>query len=129
MIKTRIWVIGIVLVLVLSLLAVLLRPQNGANMTAEIFLDGELIRTIDLSAVREPYSFTVEGANGSNTVSVEPGRICVSEADCPDRICVQQGWQSAGETPIVCLPHRLVIQLVPTGPVQTGELAVDGVIQ
>ena len=51
------------------------------------------------------------GERGSNTIQVEPGRIRVLEADCPDQVCVRQGWISDEVTPIVCLPHRLVIQV------------------
>ncbi|MGN1410051.1 MAG: NusG domain II-containing protein [Eubacteriales bacterium] len=128
MIKTRYWVIGIAAVLVISVIAVLLMQRDGsADMTAEIYLDSECIKTIDLSEVYEPYSFTVEGQYGKNVISVERGKIRVSDADCPDRVCVNQGWQSTGELPIVCLPHRMVIKLVPNNPDDADD--VDGVIQ
>lgn len=131
MIKTRTWVIGIALILLLSVCTVLwMRQENGTtDMTAEISLDGECIETIDLSAVTVPYSFTVEGENGKNIISVEPGRICVREADCPDQVCVHQGWQSDGAVPIVCLPNKLVIQLVPTEADEDKEFNVNGVVQ
>ena len=48
---------------------------------------------------------------GTNTVQVEPGRIRVSAADCPDQVCVHQGWISTGVVPIVCLPHQIVIEI------------------
>ena len=71
-----------------------------------------MIREIDLSRVSREYSFVVESPyGGSNTILVQPGRICVSEADCPDRICVHQGWLSDGAAPVVCMPHRLVLRL------------------
>ena len=113
----------------ISVIAVLLMQQdNGsADMTAEIYLDSECIKTIDLSSVETPYSFTVEGKYGSNVISVEPGKIRVSEADCPDLVCVNQGWQSTGAAPIVCLPHKLVIKLIPNNPDNTD--GIDGVIQ
>ena len=60
---------------------------------------------------------------GSNTILVQPGRICVSEADCPDRICVYQGWLTDDPIPIVCLPHRLVIAL--KDPTQAGSDTVS----
>ena len=39
------------------------------------------------------------------------GRIRVESADCPDQVCVDQGWISDGTVPVVCLPNRLVIQI------------------
>ena len=70
---------------------------------------------IDLERVTEPRTLTLEDGRGRNTVLVERGRICVSEADCPDQICVKQGWISDGTVPIVCLPHRLVIEITGDG--------------
>ena len=40
-----------------------------------------------------------------------PGAICISEASCPDKICVGQGYISNSLVPITCLPHKLVIEL------------------
>jgi hypothetical protein len=87
------------------------RRFSEPAVTARITLDGELYREIDLRAVTMPYEFTIETELGSNTVRVEHGRIAVITADCPDKICVQRGWAEDGLLPIVCLPHRLVIQL------------------
>ena len=66
----------------------------------------------------EPRSLVLEDESGSNTVTVEKGRICILEADCPDQICVNQGWISDSTVPIVCLPHKLMIEIVSGG----GEL-------
>ena len=94
----------------------LLRPAGEAHPTARITLDGELVREIDLTEITQSWSFTVEGKTGlTNTILVEPGRIRVSEADCPDQICVHQGFISDGTTPIVCLPNKLIIQIIGGG--------------
>ncbi len=113
MIKTRTWIIMIAAAaMVLIALSVLLLISRSSGTTAQIILDGEVIREVDLSRVREPYTFTVnDGAGGTNVVQVEPGRICVCEANCPDKICISQGWLSDQNVPIVCLPHRLIIKI------------------
>lgn len=108
--SNKFWITVICAVLLISASAALLLRRAPANR-AYIYQDGELIRTLDLSAVAEPYSFTLVCGDGANTISVEHGRICVSDADCHDRLCVRQGWISGGSVPIVCLPHRLVIKL------------------
>ena len=94
---------------------VLLRPA-GAGTVARVTVDGELVEEIDLSAVTDPYTFTVEGPGGfTNTILVEPGRVRVLEAGCPDQVCVNQGYISDGAVPIVCLPNRLVIEITGGG--------------
>lgn len=132
MIKTRIWVMVFVILLLLCGAAWFFM-QNGtgeSRMTAEIYRNNVLVRTVDLGAVTEPYLFTVEGEIGANVIAVEPGRIRVQEADCPDQVCVNQGWQADGVLPIVCLPNKLVIQLTASEGTSTDNTAaLDGVIQ
>lgn len=93
----------------------LLQRESVPAPVARITRDGVLLEEIDLDRVSEPYSFPLEDGNGRNTLSVEKGRICVSEADCPDQVCVNQGWISNGTVPIICLPHRLMIEIVDGG--------------
>ena len=98
-----------------SAVFILLQRGRAPAPVARISRDGVLLEEIDLSQVDEPYSLTLEDDSGRNVLSVERGRVCVSEADCPDQVCVKQGWVSNGAVPIVCLPHKLVVELVGTG--------------
>ena len=112
MIKTRTWVIIITAVLaVCAALGLWLRQRPAAGTVANIYRDGVCIRSVDLAAVTEPETFTVTTEHGSNTVLIEPGRIRIIEADCPDQVCVNTGWLSDSAAPIVCLPHRVVIRI------------------
>lgn len=100
---------------ILSAGVILLQKKEAATPVARITRDGELIREIPLDEVEESYSFVVEDELGSNTILVEHGRIRVSEADCPDQVCVNQGFISDGTVPVVCLPHKLMIEIVGGG--------------
>ena len=99
-----------------SAASVLSRRRGPEDPVARILLDGTLMDEIRLDKVGASCSFTVEGADGGfNIIQVERGRIRVSHADCPDQICVDQGWISDGTVPIVCLPHGLVIEITGGG--------------
>jgi hypothetical protein len=79
-----------------------------------IFLGGELVQTVDLNAVAEPYDLDV---GGGNVVHIERGEVYMAEADCPDQICVKHAHLRAGErhdgdTPIVCLPNNVVVKWI-----------------
>lgn len=100
---------------VLSAGFIFLKKEKPSTPVARITRDGELLREIPLDEVKESYSFVVEDELGSNTILVEPGRIRVSEADCPDQVCVNQGFISDGTVPVVCLPHKLMIEIVGGG--------------
>lgn len=78
---------------------------------AEIYQDGELIRTVRLDG-SEDGVFTVSGDDGSyNTITVADGKIAVTDASCPDLLCVHMGATGSSALPIVCLPNGLVIQV------------------
>ncbi len=111
--STKFWLALVGGLLALSLIgSVLVLKGPSGQKTAQILQDGVCLRTIDLSQVDEPCSFTVEWDGGYNVIQVERGRIRVSEADCPDQVCVHQSWISNSVVPIACLPHKLVIRLV-----------------
>lgn len=93
----------------------LLRKGDAPSPAARITRDGVLLEEIELDRVEAPYSFVLEDGSGSNTVQVEKGRIRILEADCPDQVCVNQGWIADSAVPIICLPHRLMIEIVGTG--------------
>lgn len=99
-------------VLLISMTAIL-RPVTGdARFTADIYQDGNLLTSIALDDGAVPYSFTVTGTNGCfNEIEVRSGSIGIVSADCPDKLCIHQGFVSNSKLPIVCLPNRLVIQL------------------
>ena len=76
---------------------------------AEIIVDGEVIRAVDLS---EPCEFDIDIGDGEfNRIKVDGGKIAVIDASCPDKLCVRRGYISGGGIPIVCLPHHLSVQI------------------
>lgn len=109
---TKIFIIIISVVLIASIFAwYKLNNIKIDNKTAVITQNGEVVQTIDLGAVTEPYEFDVKTEKGSNTVLVEHDRICVKNATCPDQVCVKQGYIFDSAVPIVCLPNKLVIKI------------------
>ena len=92
------------------LAAVFLSLPSGKH-TAEITSDGKVIRTIELHTAPDEV-FTVESAHGTNTVTVKNGTISVTEASCPDKICVDHGELRTEMLPIVCLPNKLIITFI-----------------
>lgn len=106
--KTKTWILLLALTLAAcaGLSLWLLRP--GTADRAEIWSDGKLLCTLDLSIDR---TVTVTSEEGTNVITVQDGKIAVTQADCPDGYCMQRGFCSGGAQ-IVCLPNRLVIRFV-----------------
>ena len=60
-------------------------------------------------------TITVSADLGSNTIVVSNGAVSVIDADCPNHDCIQQGAISSTNQQIVCLPHKLWIEVVAEG--------------
>ena len=100
------WIMIFAALCLLSAGALLLMGKSPAN-TASVTVDGETVRTLDLSVDTE---FDVELGDGEfNHISVRDGKAAVTDASCPDRLCVRRGYADGG-VPIVCLPHRLTVE-------------------
>lgn len=117
----------LILVTAACLLYLLSAGENAQNCVAEIYQDGRMLFSIPLDQVRETYTLDIEGDNGSiNRVEVRPDSIGVTWADCPDKLCVSQGFAHSPTIPIVCLPNKLVIRLRPAGA-DSPDTAADAV--
>ena len=55
---------------------------------------------------------TVEGFAGLNcTICIKDGAASVTEADCPDKLCVDHSPISRSGESIVCLPARITVTI------------------
>lgn len=124
--SNRFWLILLGVIVAGSALAAwLLLSRVPTGSIAAIYLDGELVERIDLAAVTESYTRTYTGKSGiTDVVEVARGKIRVKEADCPDQVCVHQGWIETGVVPVVCLPNALVIQI----EAGSAEPEIDGAV-
>ena len=89
--------------------------------TAQIVCDGEVVTTVDLSAVREAYDVTLD--NGV-TVRVEPGAIYFADSDCANRLCVHTGKLTKAGQSAACLPNKTLIRI--TGKNRRAPDALTG---
>ena len=97
-------------VFVAAAAAALALSKGDMAREARIYSNGALVQTVGVSRITQLYILTVDSETGYNIIEAENGRIRVSEANCPDGICVRQGWSGGSAVPIVCLPNRLIIR-------------------
>lgn len=102
--------LAVALVLALAVCTALcfLPQREKDDCRAEIYLHGELIKTVDLQT---PKSFVVQGEY-VNTIEVKNGAIGIAQSDCPGEDCVHTGFVSRANRSIVCLPNALEIRIV-----------------
>lgn len=121
----------IVLLVLLSFLPVILFSMNSASShtehyTAVISADGVDLHEMVLvdDGETETYEYISEDGH-RNTIVREGTEVTMIDASCPDQLCVRQGViTEAGET-IVCLPHRLVVEVTSDNPDVNNETEID----
>ena len=114
--------VGVGVVLAISLvIAVAMHMTTGAG-TGEL---RALVHDSDGKTYELPLSqevrTTITTSLGTNVILVEGGSVRISEADCPDLDCVRQGSLIAPGKQIICLPHKLWVEVV-TDPGQASAM-------
>lgn len=119
----------IVLLLILSsfipVIVFALQQQNTPTVEKQAVLrvNGKEIRSFDLYEGQETYTFNYEDPDGEyNLIEISGDRIRIKEADCGDQVCVRRGWATNNGETIVCLPHKLVIEIQASDGSDIGDI-------
>ena len=103
-------ILAVIVVVVAATGLLLLNIFKTEGSFAVIKIDG-------IETERYPLSINTEvvietGDNGRNTLVIEDNKAFMKDANCPDKICEGHSKISyKGET-IVCLPHKVVIEII-----------------
>ena len=75
--------------------------------------------TVDGSVYGEEQEIPiVQDGVTTNVLTIRDGRADMTEADCPDKLCVHQKAISKNHEMIVCLPNKVVVEV--TGSEENG---------
>jgi len=83
--------------------------SSGRQAFAEVLVDGEVYGRYDLST---DGSYEIVTDYGRNVLTVSGGTAAVTEADCAGGDCMRMKAVSRSGEMIVCLPHRVVVNVV-----------------
>lgn len=100
--------IGVILVLALAGFLIMGIWGKEAGSVAIITVDGE---EYGRYALNQEERIVLDTEQGHNVLVVSGEGIYMEEADCPDQICVHQGEIRMELETIVCLPHRIVVEI------------------
>lgn len=103
-------IIGIVLLVAVAAIFIMNR-QNDSPQTAVISC-GDIRRELSLD---KDGTFRFDGIDAE--FEVKDGKIRVTNASCPDKICEKTGFIGSGQT-IICVPNKITVSVVgPDGSV------------
>lgn len=83
-----------------------LGKQNHPVVAVRV--DGKVVQEFSLD---DSIQYKIEGIGGTNTLCIDEGSAWLKEADCPDQICVQTGKIRYVGQSIICLPHKVVVEI------------------
>lgn len=89
---------------------VVISVKNEEYMRVELPVDGQKEVAIDTDL-------------GHNIVIMDGNSVRVEYSDCKDQICVHQGEISAPKEMIVCLPNKLVVEIVGVEKQEVDQIA------
>lgn len=98
----------IIAVLILSALLFIPNLSGHDKLIADIYLDGEIVETVELDSVADTYTIS---PTDTSQITVKNGAICFSYAECHDELCVKSGWLTSKGQTAACLPEKIVITI------------------
>ena len=99
----------IILILILGGLFYGIYGVNGSGSCAEIYVDGQLYKTVNLAD--DTKVIDIESFGGHNVLEVKSDGVKMISADCPGKVCVHTPKQNISGSIIACLPNRVLVKL------------------
>ncbi|MDT3428315.1 hypothetical protein J2Z22_003907 [Paenibacillus forsythiae] len=99
------------------------KGKDGQELVANIAVDGKHYRTVKLT--KEEQTIDIRTEHGYNILKVHDYGVEMYEADCPDQVCLGFGFITRPKQTIVCLPHRVLVEIAS----EAGEDEIDGFVQ
>lgn len=99
------WVLIVIIVFVAGLAFLLHEFIGGTGAgCVTVKVEGEIEGVYSLSRDQE-----IEINGGTNILKIRNGSADMTEADCPDKLCVNQKAVSKNGESIICLPNKVVV--------------------
>ncbi len=106
--KRELILITVILAIALLLSAVFyVQNQKPAELVV-VSVDGKTVKTLDL---HKDADMIIEGYGGTDHLIIKDGYASITDASCPDKVCVRTGKIHKSGELIVCLPNRVVVTI------------------
>lgn len=102
--------IAVVAVVVCLLVFFLYFVNSASGAYVQVEVDGKVTQTLPLDTDTQVEIKTDDG--GTNTLVIEDGYAKMTQANCPDGICVSHMKINKNGESIICLPHKVIVTVV-----------------
>lgn len=99
-----------ILLAVGALLLFFLRINRAEGGCAVVRVSAQQYGSYDLHTDQE---IEIHGKDGGyNLLQIRDGKASITQASCPDLLCVHQGAVSRQGESIICLPNEVVVEII-----------------
>ncbi len=110
--RTDLIIAFVILVVALGLGATQLVPKKeAAHVYVSVQIDGKEVKKIPMDAAHRGKTYTFHAHGGTNKLHIDEKGARMTEADCPDGICLKMAPIKRPGEMIVCLPHRIIAEI------------------
>ncbi len=89
----------------------IVQTRNYNQTYAVVTVGGQLYKRFPLTGQIDAKEYLVETEYGYNRMRIENEQVAILEADCPDKVCTEQGFIGKPGQSLICLPHKLQVQV------------------
>ena len=97
-----------------------LQGKSGAEVKVSVNNKEYGIYSLD-----KDQTITIGEDDWQNILVIKDGKANMTKADCPDKICVNHAAISKKGETIVCLPHKVVVEVINEAGLQKNENQID----
>ncbi len=87
----------------------IMTDTSASEDTVVINVDGE--KYGEYSLAKDQEIEVKQGDNAINKVTIKDGNVQMTFANCKNQDCVKQGRITSGNEAIICLPHKMVVEI------------------
>ena len=106
----------IIVFLVLIVIITMMLNSHDSGDIVRITINNEVYGQYDL------HKNQTINIHDENIIVIQDNEVYMKEANCPDKLCVNQGNIDISGESIICLPHQLVVEIV-----SDDDKGVDGI--
>ena len=119
--KDMILIAAVLVIALIGFAAIKMTQKDGKEVVVTV--DG---KEVYKTSIQKDQTYKIPEKNGTNVMHIKDGKVTMKKADCRDQICADhKAIEKSGET-IVCLPHKVVIEIKSE---DGKEQELDGVTQ
>lgn len=103
-------IIIVSILLLAGILILIMNRSKEKGAYVRVTIDGKETASYELGTDARIPIYCSE--NDYNILVIADGKAYMEEANCPDKLCVKQAKISCEAETIVCLPHKLVVDVL-----------------